>query len=130
MLSILLDYIHYMSDVIQSSYINTLPHQVHPGNHSGLFIPPDQPHPSYSNRLVNSGFNLIHGYFMSYGWLLTKNTHTHIEYTHPLKKMDIYTIKISKTNIMVNVPLKLSNHSYTTYFKGYFDANDYLEMHF
>lgn len=119
-----------MSDVIQSSYINTLPHQVHPGNHSGLFIPPDQPHPSYSNRLVNSGFNLIHGYFMSYGWLLTKNTHTHIEYTHPLKKMDIYTIKISKTNIMVNVPLKLSNHSYTTYFKGYFDANDYLEMHF
>ena len=119
-----------MSDVIQSSYINTLPHQVHPGNHSGLFIPPDQPHPSYSNRLVNSGFNLIHGYFMSYGWLLTKNTHTLIEYTHPLKKMDIYTIKISKTNIMVNVPLKLSNHSYTTYFKGYFDANDYLEMHF
>ena len=119
-----------MSDT--SSYTNRdFPSHERSGNVSGLFVPPDQPHPSsYSNCLVNPGFNLIHGYFMSYGWLLTKNTHTHIEYTHPLKKMDIYTIKISKTNIMVNVPLKRSNHSYTTYFNGYFDANDYLEMHF
>ena len=115
-----------------SSYLNHnhQHQQINPRN-SGLFVPPSNPHPSSQGYLlVNSGFNLIHDYFMTHGWLLTKNTQTHIEYTHPLRKMDVYTIKISKTNIMVNVPLKNCNHSYTTYFNGYFDANDYLEMHF
>jgi len=77
--------------------------------------------------IKNKGFSIIGELFRDNGWNLTTNFMTHMVFSKEGNELDRFEIKISATSIQVTVPLKNSRYQYVTYFKGYYEASEYVE---
>ena len=83
-----------------------------------------------STVIKNKGFADLDAVFTENGWHKVKNEPDHITFTKFGREIDQFEIKISKTEVHVIVPLKRSGFAYTTSFKNYFEASEYVEERF
>jgi len=83
-----------------------------------------------NTEIKNKGFALLDKTFEENGWHLIKNEMNYICYTSFGNETDFFEIKIDAKNIQVSIPLKNSTFQYTTIFKDYFQASEYLEARF
>lgn len=83
-----------------------------------------------NSDIKNKGFLLIDNLFKENDWIIKKNELDWIEYNKPGYELDIFQIKIDKTNIHVNIPIKNSRYQYKTSFNNYYDASEYIENRF
>ena len=87
-------------------------------------------YPNFNTEIKNKGFLLLDEMFKSNGWHKTKNEINWITYTKAGFETEFFDIKIDETRIHVCVPLKNSIFQYTTSFKDYFTASEYIENRF
>ena len=77
--------------------------------------------------IKNKGFSDIDEIFTENGWHKVKNEPDHMTFTKVGHESDQFDIRIDKTQVHVVVPLINSSFSYTTSFKSYFEASEYVE---
>ena len=87
-------------------------------------------YPVFNTELKNKGFILLDEMFKSNGWHITKNEMGWIGYTKAGYETEFFDIRIDQTKIYVSFPLKNSVFQYTTSFKDYFTACEYIEARF
>ena len=85
---------------------------------------------SQNSSITNKGFLLLDNLFSSHGWHLVKNEMNWIYYTKFGDESSYFDIKITPDKINVSVPIKNSPYQFTTSFKNYFDASEYVEKRF
>ena len=83
-----------------------------------------------TDEVQNKGFILIDEMFTANGWHKTKNDINWMCYTKTGNETEFYDIKIDRNKIYVSVPMKNSIFQYTTSFKDYFTATEYIENKF
>ncbi len=83
-----------------------------------------------TTEIKNKGFAFLDQVFKENGWHLIKNEMNHICYTKFGNETDSFEINIDVKNIQVSIPLKNSSFKYTTLFKDYFQASEYMEARF
>lgn len=76
----------------------------------------------------NKGFSILDTIFKKNGWTIVKNEMNWISYTKFGDESSYFDIKILPDKIIVSVPIKNCSYQYTTSFKGYFEASEYLEQ--
>ena len=81
-------------------------------------------------EINNKGFSMLDALFKAKGWHLIKNEMNNICYTKLGEETDIYEIKIDQKMIHVTIPIQNSTFQYTTSFKDYFQASEYVEARF
>ena len=81
-------------------------------------------------EIKNKGFFLLDEMFKSNGWHMTKNEMNWICYTKVGNETEFFDIRIDNCKIYVSVPIKNSVFQYTTTFRDYFTASDYVEQRF
>lgn len=85
----------------------------------------------YQNiEINNKGFLLLDSVFKNNGWHIVKNDMNWISYTKFGDETSFFDIKITTDKIIVSVPLKNSIYQYTTSFKSYYPASEYIEYQF
>lgn len=85
----------------------------------------------YQNiEINNKGFLLLDSVFKNNGWHIVKNDMNWISYTKFGDETSFFDIKITPDKIIVSVPLKNSIYQYTTSFKSYYQASEYIEYQF
>ena len=87
-------------------------------NHSQLHLQTD---------LKNKGFAILGETFKEQGWTIAKNEMNWICFTKFGDETSFFDIRILADRISVTVPIKNSAYQYTTSFKSYYDASEYLE---
>jgi len=80
-----------------------------------------------TNELVNKGFFILDTMFKTNGWHFTKNESNWICYTRLGYETEYFEIKIEQLKICVSIPIKNTRFQYTTSFKDYFSASEYIE---
>jgi hypothetical protein len=80
--------------------------------------------------IKNKGFSVLDEVFTENGWHKLKNEPNHIIFTKFGHESDQFEIRIDKTQVHVVVPLRYSSFAYTTSFKSYFEASEYMEERF
>ena len=80
--------------------------------------------------IKNKGFSVLDEVFTENGWHKVKNEPDHIIFTKLGHESDQFEIRIDKTQVHVVVPLRNSSFAYTTSFKSYFEASEYMEERF
>ena len=88
-------------------------------NHSQLHLQTD---------LKNKGFAIVGSLLKEHGWNLVKNESNWICFTKFGDETSFFDIKILADKIVVTVPIKNSAYQYTTSFKSYYDASEYIEQ--
>jgi hypothetical protein len=83
-----------------------------------------------STVIKNKGFADLDALFTENGWHKVKNESDHIIFTKFGRETDQFEIRLNRTEVHVVVPLKSSSFAYTTSFKNYFEASDYMEERF
>ena len=78
-------------------------------------------------ELKNKGFAIVGATFKEHGWTIAKNEINWICFTKFGDETSFFDIKILSDRISVTVPIKNSAYQYTTSFKSYYDASEYLE---
>jgi hypothetical protein len=84
--------------------------------------------PIFNSNIVNKGFVILDATFKEYGWHLVKNELNWISYTKFGDETSYFDIKILPDKIVVSVPLKNLPFQFTTSFKGYYEASEYIEQ--
>jgi hypothetical protein len=84
----------------------------------------------FHTEIKNKGFLLLDEMFKQHGWHLCKNEMNWICYTKFGHETEFFEIRIDPTNVYVSIPMKNSRYQYTTCFKNYFTASEYVEEHF
>lgn len=79
--------------------------------------------------LKNKIFLDNHVYFVTNGWKLKENTITDIVYVHPNYPTDEFKVNINNKLIKITIPVLSSNYAYSTTFKSYYQASEYLQLH-
>ena len=87
-------------------------------------------HTILNTEIINKGFFIIDELFKSNGWHMTINEMNQISYTKSGNETEFFDIKIDRTKVYVSVPIKNSIFQYTTSFKDYFTASEYVEQRF
>ena len=80
-----------------------------------------------NTEIKNKGFAILDDLFKEHGWHLIQNEMNKICYTKVGQETDVFDIQIDQTTIRVSIPLKNSTYQYTTSFKEYFQASEYVE---
>lgn len=80
--------------------------------------------------IKNRGFADLDALFAQNGWHKVKNEPDHIIFTKFGHETDQFEIRLDRTEVHVIVPIKSSIFAYTTSFKNYFEASDYVEGRF
>lgn len=80
-----------------------------------------------NTELKNKGFSILDTVFKQHGWHLVKNEMNWICYTKFGQETDIFDIKIDQKMVHVSIPIKNSRFQYSTSFKDYFQASEYVE---
>jgi hypothetical protein len=83
-----------------------------------------------NTEIKNKGFALLDQMFKENGWHLVKNEVNYICYTKFGHETDNFQIKVDEKTIFVSIPIKNSPFQYTTSFKDYFQASEYVEARF
>ena len=83
-----------------------------------------------TTEIKNKGFFLLDEMFKSNGWHMTKNEMNWICYTKTGNETEFFDIKLDKSRVYVSVPIQNSIFQYTTSFKDYFTASEYVEQRF
>lgn len=83
-----------------------------------------------NTEIKNKGFTFLNTIFKENGWHIIKNELNWICYTKFGNETDIFDIKIGEKNINVSIPIKNSPFQFTTSFKDYFMASEYVEERF
>lgn len=78
--------------------------------------------------IKNKGFAILDTIFRKNGWHLVKNEINWIYYTKFGDETSFFDIKILPDKIIASVPIKNSSYQYTTMFKSYYDASEYIEQ--
>jgi len=81
-------------------------------------------------EIKNKGFILLDEMFTSNGWHITTNELTCVCYTKTGYETEFFEIKVGQNKIYVSVPVQNSIFQYTTSFKDYFTASEYVEQRF
>jgi len=81
-------------------------------------------------EIKNKGFFLLDEMFKTNGWHMTKNEMKWVSYTKAGNETEFFDIKIDQNKVYVSVPIKNSIFQYTTSFKDYFTASEYVEQRF
>jgi len=81
-------------------------------------------------EIKNKGFFLLDEMFKTNGWHMTKNEMNWVSYTKAGNETEFFDIKIDQNKVYVSVPIKNSIFQYTTSFKDYFTASEYVEQRF
>lgn len=82
-----------------------------------------------SSTIVNKGFALAAETFVSKGWSIKTNTATTLVFGRPEDPSLVYDeFKLCAESDRINVlfPVPNSNVAYSTWFKDYFSASEYL----
>ena len=87
-------------------------------------------YPNFTSEIKNKGFLILDEMFKLHGWHKSKNEMNWIIYTKAGFETEFFEIKVDQTMICVCVPLKNSIFQYTTSFKDYFTASEYIENRF
>ena len=82
------------------------------------------------SELVNKGFFMIDAMFKENGWHMTKNEMNWICFTKKGFETEHFEIKIDVSKIYVSIPIKNSIFQYSTSFKDYYSAVEYIEDRF
>jgi len=85
---------------------------------------------TFDTTLKNKGFALLDKMFKEHGWYITKNEMDWICYTRPEHETEYFEIKITKDKVFISSPVKNTAYQYSTTFKDYFSASEYLESRF
>lgn len=80
--------------------------------------------------IKNKGFVYLDEVFTENGWHKVKNELDHIIFTKFGLESDQFEIHLDKIQVHVIVPLKNSSFAYSTSFKSYFEASEYVEERF
>lgn len=78
--------------------------------------------------IKNKGFAILDLVFKKHGWYLIKNEMNWLYYTKSGDETSYFDIKILPDKIITCVPIKNSSYQYTTTFKSYYDASEYMEQ--
>jgi hypothetical protein len=89
-----------------------------------------QSEPQVSVTCQNKGLEILAEIFIEKGWSLYKNEINHVIFKNPTSDYDDFEIRVDEKKIYVCVPLKNSVYKYVTHFSSYFQACEYVEMHF
>ena len=81
-----------------------------------------------SANLKNKGFAILYSVFNKHGWRLIKNEMNWLYYSKFGDETSYFDIRILPDKIITCVPIKNSSYQYTTTFKNYYDASEYLEQ--
>jgi hypothetical protein len=84
----------------------------------------------FNTELKNKGFFILDEMFKSNGWHMTKNEMNWISYTRAGYETEFFDIKLDTHKVYVSIPIKNSIFQYTTSFKDYFTASEYVEQRF
>jgi hypothetical protein len=84
----------------------------------------------FNTELKNKGFFIVDEMFKSNGWHMTKNEMNWISYTKAGYETEFFDIKLDANKVYVSIPVKNSIFQYTTSFKDYFTASEYVEQRF
>jgi hypothetical protein len=84
--------------------------------------------PILNSNIVNKGFAILDTTFKQRGWHLIKNEPNWICYSKFMDETTYFDIKILPDKILVSVPIKNSCYQYTTSFKCYYEASEYVEQ--
>jgi hypothetical protein len=80
-----------------------------------------------TTEIKNKGFAILDTLFKEHGWHLVKNEMNWICYTKFGQETDTFDIRIDPKMVHVSIPIKNSPFQYTTSFKDYFQASEYVE---
>lgn len=80
--------------------------------------------------IKNHGFSVINDLFMEHGWKLVRNEFERVTYTKIGYETDVFDLMAEKDKILVSVPVKNSAYQYSTSFKTYWEAIEYVEKRF
>jgi len=83
-----------------------------------------------NSEIKNKGFLILDEMFKSNGWHMTKNEMNWICYTTVGNETEFFDIKIDNSKIYISIPIPNSVFQYTTAFKDYFAASEYVEQRF
>lgn len=78
--------------------------------------------------IKNKGFAILDLVFKKHGWHLIKNEMNWLYYSKFGDETSYFDIKILPDKIITCVPIKNSSYQYTTSFKSYYDASEYMEQ--
>ena len=81
-----------------------------------------------TNAIKNKGFTIVDSIFKEKGWSLIKNELNWLYYSKIGDETSYFDIKILPDRVIVCVPIKNSVHQYTTSFKSYYEASEYVEQ--
>jgi len=84
----------------------------------------------FNTEIKNKGFLILDEMFKSNGWHMTKNEMNNITYTKAGHETEFFDIKIDAYKVYVSIPIKNSIFQYSTSFKDYFTASEYVEQRF
>ena len=84
----------------------------------------------FNSDIKNKGFVFLDQLFKENGWHLVKNEPSWICYSKLGLELDYFDIKIGEKIINVSIPVKNSPFQYTTTFKDYYNASEYVEARF
>ena len=82
------------------------------------------------STIQNKGFLLLDNMFKNNGWKLIKNEMNWICFSKPGFQTEYFEIKIDISKIYVSIPIKNSIFQYSTSFKDYYSAVEYIEDRF
>jgi hypothetical protein len=82
-----------------------------------------------TTKIKNNAFSTLEELFYQHNWVLDKNELTHFTFKKENNDYDYFEINIETDRINVTIPLKKSIYKYSTFFKDYFSACEYIEMH-
>jgi hypothetical protein len=85
-------------------------------------------YPVLNSNLANKGFAILDEIFKERGWHRIKNEPNFISYTKSGDETSYFDIKILPDKIIVSVPMKNSSYQYSTSFKNYYEASEYIEQ--
>jgi hypothetical protein len=83
-----------------------------------------------NSEIKNKGFFTLYSLFKENGWHMTKNEMNWIFFTKKGFETEYFEIKIDISKIYVSIPIKNSIFQYSTSFKDYYSAVEYIEERF
>jgi len=81
-----------------------------------------------TTNIKNKGFMILDSIFKEHGWRLIKNEINWIYYTKISDETSYFEIRILPDKIAVCIPIKNSVYQYTTSFKSYYEASEFIEQ--
>lgn len=81
-----------------------------------------------TTNIHNKGFAILDSIFKKNGWQLIKNEMNWLYYSKFGDETSYFDIKILPDKIITSVPIKNSFFQYSTTFKSYYEASEYMEQ--